>query len=741
MSAKPGDIDWNPAADQALWQLVDLCTDYYWQEGPDQRCSLLRHSPTSAAGPNLLQDLPGQALWETGALVTGENQSWQDHLARRAAREQFRDLLVCLPASCGADAPRYLSVSGKARFDARGTFLGYHCFARDITQAHQSVLALRRFRAAVDMSGDMVYLVDRATMKFIDVNDTVCQRTGLSREQLLQRGPDLAVLQETPEELAARYDRLILEGGISHRTSTSVDAQGRTRDLETYSRATCIDGRWVIIGTMRDVTQRMELSRSAAKLQRMYSALSATNAAMLRAPDRDTLFQAVCDAVVHGGRFSVAAILTPEGKALRPTAAAGRYSERLLALRVPLDASLPAGQGLAGVAWRTGEATWSNSFLEDPRSLPWREQLQAGGVLSAAAFPLSLRGTPVAVLMFYSFECETFDAEIVALLASVVENIDFALDSLETARERREASRVLHESEERFRSLTHLSSDFFWEMDAALRLRHYDGHFANPVNRVAVTGLFGLPLWDMPGVSPCNHDWEQFRVLLQGRERFRDCEFRFVNQDGDEHFLAFSGEPMLSANGEFQGYRGIARDVTQRRRLAARMEFLATHDNLTGLPNRTLFNELLSHATRMATRYPRHAFALFFIDVDHFKQINDRHGHLLGDALLKEIAERLRTCLRTTDVVARLGGDEFVMLVHEVDAPQQLTRLAQNVIARFAGPLPVAGIDCHVTVSLGISVFGVDARDEHTLMTHADAAMYRAKELGKNTWQFYQPPS
>jgi len=740
MAAGPGNIDWNPAADQHLWQLADLCADYYWQEDPEQRCTLLRHSPASAAGPSLLQALPGKSLWETGALVTGENQSWQQHLALRDARQDFRELQICLPAADGGQQ-HYLSVSGKARFDANGAFLGYHCFARDITQEHHAVLALRRFRAAVDMSGDMIYLVDRATMKFIDVNDTVCRRTGLSREQLLQRGPDLAVLQETPEELAARYDRMILEGGINHRASTSVDAEGRTRDLETYSRATCIDGRWVIIGTMRDVTRRMELTRSAAKLQRMYSALSATNAAILRAPDRATLFQAVCEAVVQGGRFSVAAILTPEGSALRPSAVAGRFSERLLALRVPLDAGIPAGQGLAGVAWHSGAANWSNDFLEDPRSLPWREQLQAGGVLSAAAFPLSLRGKPVGVLMFYSFERNTFDDEIVALLASVVENINFALDNLETAHERREASRVLHESEERFRSLTHLSSDFFWEMDAQLRLRHYDGHFANPVNRVAVAQLFGLSLWEMPGVTPCNHDWEQFRALLLARERFRDCEFRFVNPEGDEHFLAFSGEPMHADHGEFQGYRGMARDVTQRKRLAARMEFLATHDNLTGLPNRTMFNELLSHATRMATRYPQHAFALFFVDVDHFKQVNDQHGHLLGDALLKEIAERLRTCLRATDVVARLGGDEFVMLVHEVDTPEALSRLAQSVIARFAGPLPVNGIDCRVTVSLGISVFGLDARDEHALMTHADAAMYRAKELGKNTWQFYQPPS
>jgi PAS domain S-box-containing protein len=284
----------------------------------------------------------------------------------------------------------------------------------------------------------MIYLVDRNTMKFVDINDTVCRNTGLSREELLKRGPDLDVLKESLEELAERYDRLILDGTTSRRASVSVDALGRVRDLETYSRATCIDGRWIIIGVMRDVTRRMEMIRSTAKLQRMYSALTETNAAMLRAQSREELFETVCEAVVKGGRFSVAAILTPDGDSMRPVAVAGQFSERLLALRVPLNPSIPEGQGLVGAAFNSLKPAFSNDFLVDPRSLPWRDQIAAGGILSAAAFPLHLRALPVGVLLFYSFERNTFDEEIVALLASMADNISFALNNFQNSQERRD---------------------------------------------------------------------------------------------------------------------------------------------------------------------------------------------------------------------------------------------------------------------------------------------------------------
>jgi diguanylate cyclase (GGDEF)-like protein len=169
---------------------------------------------------------------------------------------------------------------------------------------------------------------------------------------------------------------------------------------------------------------------------------------------------------------------------------------------------------------------------------------------------------------------------------------------------------------------------------------------------------------------------------------------------------------------------------------ALRVEYLAYHDGLTALPNRSLFNRLLSQAISQAQRYNKH-LAVAFIDLDRFKQINDTLGHEAGDELLKEVATRLKTCLRDSDIVARLGGDEFVVLLTELDEEKYAATVAQKIIAAVARPFVLLGQDFRVTASIGISIYPQNGQDEQTLTKNADIAMYQAKEDGKNTFQFY----
>jgi diguanylate cyclase (GGDEF)-like protein len=169
---------------------------------------------------------------------------------------------------------------------------------------------------------------------------------------------------------------------------------------------------------------------------------------------------------------------------------------------------------------------------------------------------------------------------------------------------------------------------------------------------------------------------------------------------------------------------------------ALRVEYLAYHDGLTALPNRSLFNKLLSQAISQAHRYDRQ-LAVAFIDLDRFKQINDTLGHEAGDQLLKEVANRLKGCLRASDTVARLGGDEFVVLLTELSEDQYAATVAQKIITVIAKPFVLMGQDFRVTASIGISTYPKDGRDEQTLTKNADIAMYQAKEDGKNTFQFY----
>ena len=173
-----------------------------------------------------------------------------------------------------------------------------------------------------------------------------------------------------------------------------------------------------------------------------------------------------------------------------------------------------------------------------------------------------------------------------------------------------------------------------------------------------------------------------------------------------------------------------------RKQAESHLTFFANHDALTGLPNRAMFSQRLTQALARAQRFRKMA-AVLFVDLDHFKEINDTLGHDAGDRLLKQLAARLRECLREGDTVGRQGGDEFVVLIEDVADPSQVTGVVQKIIDTVGRPYLLAARESHVTASIGISIFPDDGHDQHTLLKNADIAMYRAKEQGRNNFQFY----
>jgi len=170
----------------------------------------------------------------------------------------------------------------------------------------------------------------------------------------------------------------------------------------------------------------------------------------------------------------------------------------------------------------------------------------------------------------------------------------------------------------------------------------------------------------------------------------------------------------------------------------AQLEHAATHDSLTGLPNRVLLADRLAQATAQAERYSR-GFAVLVVDLDRFKSINDSLGHPAGDDMLKEAALRLSRLLRKADTLARLGGDEFVLVLNEISGPRDAESVASKVLARLAESFVLSGLDVQISASIGISVFPDDGVDAETLLQHADAAMYHAKKNGRSSFQFFAP--
>jgi len=299
--------------------------------------------------------------------------------------------------------------------------------------------------------------------------------------------------------------------------------------------------------------------------------------------------------------------------------------------------------------------------------------------------------------------------------------------------QRARAERALRDSEERFRSLTALSSDWFWEQDAELRFTRLEGQHLSGDNRAFEQEL-GRTWWDL-GFEP-DGGWATHRELMRQRQPFRELVLTRQLDGGHTVHARVSGEPVLARNGELLGYRGVARDITAQRQAEERVQYLATHDGLTGLPNRVWFHELLSLELKAAKRYGRR-LAVMFIDLDRFKVINDSLGHDAGDALLKEVASRLTACLRTSDVVARLGGDEFVVMLREVHTQDQAATVAGKVLASVLEPVTLLGQTCRISASIGVSLYPEDGQDVQALMKNADIAMYQAKEDGKNAFQFY----
>ncbi len=199
-------------------------------------------------------------------------------------------------------------------------------------------------------------------------------------------------------------------------------------------------------------------------------------------------------------------------------------------------------------------------------------------------------------------------------------------------------------------------------------------------------------------------------------------------------WISVSYRPQYDSKGKVTGVIGHVRDLTERKRAEQQIEYQAYHDELTGLANRRLFQEHLTLALALAQRRHR-PVSVLFLDLDHFKVVNDSLGHTIGDALLKEIATRLRTSVREGDVVARVGGDEFTIVLQELEKKEDAATMAQRVLRIIAEPIDVEGNRLYITTSIGITVYPEDGEDAETLLKNADNAMYRAKAVGRNTYE------
>lgn len=292
----------------------------------------------------------------------------------------------------------------------------------------------------------------------------------------------------------------------------------------------------------------------------------------------------------------------------------------------------------------------------------------------------------------------------------------------------------LKEAEEKFSDIAFSTSDWLWEVDANCRYTFCSDGVANVLGYEA-SEMIGRSLFDFVLPSETKYLEQMRDFLLPNMLPLVNLEHINIHKDGHQVDLVISGKPIIK-KGQLLGYRGAFKDTTEVKAQENRIRQLAYNDTLTGLPNRTLFNDRLQMIMAHAQRKP-HEFALLFLDLDHFKHINDTLGHDAGDMLLQVVAKRLSFCIRETDTLARLGGDEFTIIMSHIDRADDAVLIAKRIVKELNTPIEIRGHKLFITTSIGIAIYPIDGKTSPELLKNADKAMYKAKESGKNRFVFY----
>ncbi len=592
-------------------------------------------------------------------------------------------------------------------------------------------------RAAVEGAGLMLLVVAAADQSIRDANEVACRRLGYRREELLAlRTGDID--PDIDEAVRERFWSVLRSGEVLR-----VERRFRTRSgdhiqVEVIASAARYGDDGVALVLARDIseTRRAEVAQQRAIERReRESRLLAELAVHPGVASGD--LETVCEWLLEGAR----ALLDVSSASLWLVEDAGRRIRPHSVARTMGPAGSPAEP-----LWvddfpayfqclRRGEVIDAGDALRDPRTRELTERfLRPSGVRALLDVPVILAGELVGVICFEQVgRTRHWNPEELSFVRALAQ---IAAQAMLT-RERVRDLQALRQSELRLRLAQRAAGVGSWEWSA-------DG-----------TVWWSEQLYALFGVDPAR--WqpslENFLDLVHPEDRGKvseaignavragewvQFEYRLCRPDGEERIFHESSLVQRDARGRALRIIGTALDITERRRQEQRIQELAFFDPLTGLPNRTLFSDRIDRCIVEARRSGS-GFAVLFLDLDNFKQVNDSLGHTQGDALLRQVSARLVKALREQDTISRLGGDEFVVLLPGVTDPTHIAGIAARVLAELRAPITLENFELSVTTSMGIGCFPQDGEDVETLIRNADTAMYAAKALGRDNFCFFTP--
>jgi len=308
-------------------------------------------------------------------------------------------------------------------------------------------------------------------------------------------------------------------------------------------------------------------------------------------------------------------------------------------------------------------------------------------------------------------------------------------------------------TEKRFKELIESTNTWVWEVNTQ-GVYTYSSHQIKDLLGYEVKEVLGKTPFDFMEQSESQKIKEEFMKIVSKQDKIVELNNIAIHKDGHKVWILTNGAPFFNEEGEFLGYRGMDVDISVRKSLESKLEsyskslesevksrtedleYQAHHDFLTTLPNRVLFNDRLAQAIYNNKRSGTKV-ALLFIDLDHFKEINDSLGHDIGDEVLKITTQRLKGVIRDKDTLARLGGDEFTIILGDLKQAQSSSILAKKILDVLQEPINILDHVLHVSSSIGISIYPDDGLSTQNLLKYADTAMYKAKDEGRNNFQFY----
>ena len=673
------------ASEERFRNLTALSADWFWETDAAHRLSWI------AGGQSMLKIFGaglayGQRLWEIKGIEIGE-------AARDANRtaferhEPFHEFELCRPQA--GREPEFHLISGEPRFDAAGNFLGYRGVGRDVTERKRAEKALSGAKERLDMA------LGSGTLAIWD-SDLATGSLFLSEgwAQLLGESPGAQIRKVT--DIVGRIH--VLDREASQAASRrAVKGESESFSAELRLRTASGDWKWVVSSgrvVERDAQGRaVRLSGTVVDIDRRIRAEHAMRDAEAR---YRTLVDLSPDAVMLQSDRHVEYANRSAAEMFGVASASALIGRDTLSLVHPDDRALVTERARY---LRTGPG--KNDFREQ------RMLRQDGSVVF-------VEGASVSYL------------ERGRLVVQTV---------LRDNTERVKAREALAAREQRFRDVVEAAGEYVWETDAEFRYSWLSDK---------IEGVLGFAHIDLLGRKP-----QEFmplgeaatveRRLLGYSERcepFRDLVHRSITKSGRVIWQRLSGVPVLDADGGLKGYRGTGADITAKKQAEERIQFLATRDALTGLPNRLLLADRAGQAI-LNTGRNKGRIAVLSLRLDRFRLVNDSLGHLAGDALIRAVAERLANTLRKDDTLARLGGEEFVLLWDGTRVVEDVALVAQKVVNCLAAPIMLEGRAVNVATSIGISVYPGDGGDFVELLKNADAARHAASEAGGNSYRFY----